>query len=1228
MKTLILYVLAALAAFGQAQTPLTIYQSSGSATGELRMQERRTNGQNYVGIAAPDAVAASVTWRWPGSDGAANQYLKTDGAGILSWGDGGGVSITSYDWSQSPGGSVAIGANTITLTPCPTSVDGTNASHYVYLSGGTGAAESVLITGGTCTSGATTGTITFTAVNTHTGAWTASSASDGLQEALYSVADGAKVAVVVPEGSYNVYATVSGGTRPVTISCASLGAILYAKTSSIKMLDSRSGVGPQVSNCTFRNDDSLTGVTVIYSNSADGPSSGGAFAGRIENNWFVNFDKSIHSVTTNGWHITGNHIISSSGYNATAGIHTEALTNGDQGTGLIAGNILTCSATCDYGLLWNGPGALQLKLNNFNGYTTQAYLRPTFGRASSSGSTVTWASGNKFRTNWVGTTIYLGGTSRTIASVDSDTQITTSTSIGTISATDYYINASSQASIMSNNFDAGTNTQYGVRWVGAVTFQNAQIEGNFFSNWSAVNNHEAISVDTATGLNFLGVRNNNIQSAGGTATYGIRVQSGYGYAVENNQIAGSHYGVALTTSTLVKVSGNQCILIGTACLTSTDATAEILESQSVTYAELAAMSAASGSRVYCSNCSAVCATAGTGAIASRVNGSWVCSDGSSSRWTLSGSNIYRASQVGIGAAPVSTAALSISGGSGANELYIADASATTAVQLIAESTYGVVGTYSNHEFHLASDSNARWTVGSTGMFKPFIHDTYDIGLTGTRVRGVYAGFGEFYKAGGTYSSDYVSSRKFNILDLSGGSGAWDMYAAGSMVANSQWTMRDNAGSRALQITRAISGSPTRNISAFGNLYPAKRVIADGDAVDDATFGDLGDATARWANINGVALDLTGAADIDGNLSAAVINATGSPAYRVGGTSVILADRSASFTALTINTSTPSVVGQVWTATNTAGAGSWQASTASQWTTSGSDIYYSTGKVTMGGATPTAAKVTIAGTAGTDGLDLSTNDMYVNARVFRNSTGAADKHMYFGYFSGATSSLFFHANNAEVMKVEGAGVTVTGLLSSTGNFSAAVINATGSPAYRVSGTTIVDASRNGTFVGLTTSGAVSLASSTITASSTFSSDLIATSNATYALGSNGVRWLGYMNTLNVNGAFTMNGTVTGDWNPTTSNTYVLGSSSAYWNQIAGETVFVEAGSVRPRTGGAGTVGISTARFSKAWLQDLDFTGTLTPPSGTAFSGTKTVRASGGAADCTLTFSAGIMTGGTC
>jgi hypothetical protein len=232
-------------------------------------------------------------------------------------------------------------------------------------------------------------------------------------------------------------------------------------------------------------------------------------------------------------------------------------------------------------------------------------------------------------------------------------------------------------------------------------------------------------------------------------------------------------------------------------------------------------------------------------------------------------------------------------------------------------------------------------------------------------------------------------------------------------------------------------------------------------------------------------------------------------------------------------------------------------------------------------------------------------------------------------SGVASTFALAHNGSTYMSVdESGGLTWTGAGTYSGILTGAIVNSTGSPAYRVSGTTIIDASRNATFVGLTTSGAVSLAGSTITAGSTFSSDLIATTNATYALGSSGVRWLGYFNTVNINGTVTLNGSITGDVLFTANNTYIIGNGTNYLNNIHSST-FTTYGQVKPASGvTTADLGASTTPFRKLWTGDISFTGTMTPPSGTAFSGTKTVRASGGASDCTLTFSAGIMTGGTC
>lgn len=96
--------------------------------------------------------------------------------------------IVSSDFdfpAQTSGGTLTGGVGaSITLTPVPLGVNGADTAHYVYISGGTGTAEAVLITGGSATSGASTGTLTFTPANNHSGSWTVTSATQGIQEAI------------------------------------------------------------------------------------------------------------------------------------------------------------------------------------------------------------------------------------------------------------------------------------------------------------------------------------------------------------------------------------------------------------------------------------------------------------------------------------------------------------------------------------------------------------------------------------------------------------------------------------------------------------------------------------------------------------------------------------------------------------------------------------------------------------------------------------------------------------------------------------------------------------------------------------------------------------------------------------------------------------------------------------------------------------------------------------
>ncbi len=132
-----------------------------------------------------------------------------------------------YQWSQTPGGSISIGTNTITLTPCPLGVSGSQTLQYVYLSNGTGTAEAALITGGSCTSGASSGTLAFTAANTHTGAWTIATASAGIREAANVLPSGGGRVRIPSSGSpYTIYQTISIGngsnSAPSTIANISL----------------------------------------------------------------------------------------------------------------------------------------------------------------------------------------------------------------------------------------------------------------------------------------------------------------------------------------------------------------------------------------------------------------------------------------------------------------------------------------------------------------------------------------------------------------------------------------------------------------------------------------------------------------------------------------------------------------------------------------------------------------------------------------------------------------------------------------------------------------------------------------------------------------------------------------------------------------------------------------------------------------------------------------------
>jgi hypothetical protein len=1429
-KPLILCALAALAAFGQSQTPLTITQSAGSATGELRMQERRTNGTNYVGIKAPQSVAANTVWALPAADGTSNQCLSTDGAGQWGWRDCSGAStryrISDYFWIQTPGGSISPGLTTVTLTPCPSGLDATDTKLYVYIS---------VIT-----------------------------------------AHGDIVAIDVDLAA------------PVTMSNFSIMA-----------------ASPQVS----------AGAAVRLG--VDGSTNHNC-GSKIDNLFIYQFYYGIHLKDGCKPVITRNEIADSTKY----GIYAQNIFNPDGGDGFIAHNTIGNTPAADAAIRYESGGGLKIIDNKIlNNFQWGVDLYPNSGASTG------------------------------------------------------------QLYITSNSFDrmkaggiraSGTDAWYGVNVIGNIIIDAGE-DGTFtcveFANPGMV------------GGSFVG---NMCQSG----QYAITASQGTQIRIGRNNFTGSE-------------------VINSSVDIDLDSPLE------TTHANIPT-DALDGSVMYCTDCTSTGAASGTGAAIYRVNGAW--STSSTGLMNISQGGDTFGVDMHIGTDDSHDVLIYrnnvLTGQYAAGQVvtygYHTFADNGTTMRMQPGTGVGNFGNFSNHPIDFYTDSAARWRLSATGMLHPSVNDAVDAGLTGTRIRGVYAKFGEFYKSGSTASADYLTTRKYNILDQSGGTGVWDIQASGSMAATSSIKIRDNAGSRWLEAYRALGGTPLKYTSLFGHLYPAKRLIADGDAVDDSVFGDLGATSARWANIYGAAADLSGALtasgnitgavinatgspayrvngttvinasreatfvgltiptgaasgylwtsdgsgvgswqaaasvtapltltlgaagyseplivanstngvygscmamaatdtststvyttgricgrydsasfadelvtiqtasgvgaydvamtfknqavtmpgtlDVTGNISGAVINATGSPAYRVSGTTVINASREATFTGLTI--ATGAVSGYVWTSDGS-GVGSWQAA-GGGWTVSGSDVYRSTGIATVGHTSPVVRlgqnfNVNYAGdyagmaintwstadghggvldfnksgngTIGTQGAVVSGETL--GLFVFRGSDGTAFQRaaQVMGEVDGTVSSgvvpgriLLRTASTSGVMterlRIDSAGLaSFSAGVDIIGNLSAAVINATGSPAYRVSGTTVIDASRNATFVALTatggavtllpgaaaavgecwiatstggagdwdscpgsawtvsgsdvyrSSGNVGIGTSTPNAKLSFgtgtgdkiflydggvgssygmalnaggivrifsvnsgtdtqigigggdatfsplltvkgsgnvgigttgpdalltvngvgafgdgsasapsiahtgdlntglwfpAADTIAVSTAgserwrinsaghflagtdnSYDIGASGatrprnlyVAGTGtFGGAVTVGGVFTPQSTITGDLIPTTSNVYVNGSSSSYWNQVRSETFYVEnSGRIRPTTTNTGSVGISTARFNKGWFTDLDITGTVTPPSGTAFSGTKTVRASGGASDCTLTFSSGIMTGGTC
>jgi hypothetical protein len=112
----------------------------------------------------------------------------------------------------------------VTLAACAPGVSAAEPQYYAYVSG-TGTAEAVLVTGGTCSGNGQAGTLQFTTVNPHPAGYTVTSASGGLQEALIAArftpsnptGNAQSGKVIVPPGELKAFARISIRASNITV---------------------------------------------------------------------------------------------------------------------------------------------------------------------------------------------------------------------------------------------------------------------------------------------------------------------------------------------------------------------------------------------------------------------------------------------------------------------------------------------------------------------------------------------------------------------------------------------------------------------------------------------------------------------------------------------------------------------------------------------------------------------------------------------------------------------------------------------------------------------------------------------------------------------------------------------------------------------------------------------------------------------------------------------------
>lgn len=514
--------------------------------------------------------------------GSQTQYLNIKpNAGnntTLQWESPAIANVNDYNFAAiTPTGSpsLTIGSNTVTITLSPLGLNGADTLHYIYISGGTGTAEAVALTGGTCTELATACTLIFTATHTHSGAYTFISATAGMAEAFVHLAAG--TTVWVPGGTYAFYAPAYA---PHAVSVRGDGmrvSILQSQNAATGILDI-SGVGfngSVIEDLAFNNSGASPGTQGTSGNYGIRLGNGGGNEAswvRISRCYFEPLYDGILAV--NGSHYT---VKDSVFYNFShTGITVNDTTNNDNDALIAQGNDFfnyLLSSPAEACILITSTSAIHITDNNCQGITDLTQINNGFELSSTLGSQVTITANtiNTYKLHGIlmagvynlititANTIALPGTSNVAAGIQLNGNNTTNVCTGLCQTT------------INDNVLQGPGS--GVTGATAIYFQ------NYIANTTVVGN----SLD----LWNIGINTSEILGSG-------------------TQTIGPH--------NMENVSTKIALAAGTG--------ARFDNTVPVTFATLPS-SCANGSVLFCSDCNSGC-TAGssTGQICKRLNGAW------------------------------------------------------------------------------------------------------------------------------------------------------------------------------------------------------------------------------------------------------------------------------------------------------------------------------------------------------------------------------------------------------------------------------------------------------------------------------------------------------------------------------------------------------------------------------------------------------------------------------